>query len=96
MTLAEITPYPTSTSEKPPFGLEPKTCGLQNRSQDDVNQCYFRFYDDPQKRLGAALAHIGATDPDLAKLLHSWPYLPARFRTALAAYAFIASQHSRG
>lgn len=67
------------------------TGGLQNRTQDDVNQCYFRFYDNPGKRLGAALAHIAATDPDLVKLLDAWPCLPLRLRNAIAAFAQMVS-----
>jgi len=65
------------------------TCGLQNRVPDVVNQCYFKFYDDPQKRLGAALVHIRATDTNLVKLLDAWPSLPVPIRaylTALATY----------
>ncbi len=72
---------------KPPNGLEPLACGLQDRIQDDVNQCYFRFYDDPQERLGAAFTHIRTTDPHLAKLLRIWPELPTTARNVLVALA---------
>jgi len=37
-----------------------------------------------EKRLGAALAHIRATDSDLVKLLDARPTLPAHARAALA------------
>ncbi len=64
-----------------------ETDGLQNRIQDDVNQCYFGFYDDPQKRLGAAFAHIRTTDPQLVKLLCVWPSLPIPGRNVITALA---------
>ncbi len=67
-------------------------CGLQNRAPDCVSQCYFSFYDDPQERLGAALTHIGTTDPALANLLAIWSGLRPRVRKALVALARMATR----
>jgi len=82
---------PSAPLEAGPSRTFSATRGLQNRVPDLVNQCYFEFYDDPQKRLGAALAHIGATDPSLASLLSAWPTLSKRARTILATLAMTAS-----
>jgi len=54
--------------------MTPPTAGSQNRVPDVVNQFYFRSYDDPQKRLGAALEHIGSTDPSLLRLVRAWTH----------------------
>ena len=52
---------------------------------------FFRFYDDPQKRLGVALAHIRTTDPFLVNALNAWPTLPTRARALIVTLSLTAS-----
>jgi len=80
------------SSRKPPVGLEPTTCGLQNRCSANgtpVTNDKTKTYDATKKQgapLGRALGAVDASaDPDFEAVVAAWPDLPAPIRVGIVA-----------
>ncbi len=72
--------------KEPPDGLEPSTCGLQNRSSAVTNAPGASENPGSSDSL-ARLAALLARHPELARVVEGWPRLPEHVRTAIAHLA---------
>lgn len=77
-------PPPSSISEKPPRGLEPRTCGVQNRcdptglspAKGDDDAVCDGYGASAESRLALCLARNPDRDPALLQVVQAWPDLP--------------------
>ncbi len=61
---------------KPPNGLEPLTCGLQNRCGESVTPETTDTYESDGKNLASCSALLREESPDLAMVIEVWDSLP--------------------
>ncbi len=65
----------TDILRQPPDGLEPSTCGLQNRCPESGTDDPATTYDEADQALTALLTDIARIEPDLASVVRAWPTL---------------------
>ena len=72
-------------SKQPPIGLEPKTCGLQNRCDRNVSPSDSSSSNIDTRNLADHLALLIRESPDLAVLVDRWSFLPDPVRAGIVA-----------
>src|SRR5262249_9466765 len=70
----------SSGCPQPPIGLEPMTCGLQNREDIAASDSEPTGYDDIQKCLGSLLGALPANARDL---IRAWLKLPTTVQQSI-------------
>ena len=70
---------------EPPLGLEPRTCGLQNRCDTSPTKDTPKTCKNSKNVLPVCLPDLNAIDPDLQAVAAAWPSLPAGVRRAVLA-----------
>lgn len=77
---------------KPPNGLEPLTCGLQNRCGDTVTRDYTTTSGNDKENSADYLALLERESPDLALLVRRWDSLPEAVRAGIVAMVRASDQ----
>ena len=78
-------PRRSSSVPKPPSGLEPETCGLQNRCDGSANPAAEITCDRTENGCARQSALPAQIHPDLALVIDAWDGLPAAIRAGILA-----------
>jgi hypothetical protein len=83
-----------------PTGLEPVTCGLEDRcppgASSETAKTSESKADCLGRALGALVAELAPSAPDLADLITAWPTLPEPLKAGIAAMVKAASGQAEG